>query len=203
MTKKATLLTFVGLVAVFALAVDQTAAQNREARPGQQRRVRNGNPVKVGGVDCAGATSANPMSGNMFNFADSDNSCSATNKISDYNNFGTGGPCNTVHYPGPELIYTFNLSGTPNSPSITLTQTAPTDMGVFVVSDCPNGLSCVDFEDQIGGGAVSNVTLSDATPGQYWVYVDSYYTSGVESCGNYTLTVTGVVPVELMDFKVE
>ena len=55
MRKKAALLTFVGLVAVLALAVDEIAAENREARPGQPRRDRSAAP-KAGGPDCANAT---------------------------------------------------------------------------------------------------------------------------------------------------
>jgi hypothetical protein len=201
MTKKAVLLTLGGLL--FTVSVGDALAQRREARPGQQPRVRTGVPTKVGGPNCAAATSMDPVSGDMFNFADSDNSCSATNKVDDYNN-APGGPCNSVDYPGPDLIYRYGITGATNNVSVTLDAvTATADLALFVVSDCPNGTSCIGFEDLIGGGATENVAFTNQAVGSYWVYVDSYYTSGAQSCGNYTVTLTGTRPVELMDFKVE
>jgi hypothetical protein len=38
-------------------------------------------------------------------------------------------------------------------------------------------------------------------PASYYLYVDSYYDAGSPgSCGTYNLTVTGTVPVELVEF---
>ena len=55
-------------------------------------------------------------------------------------------------------------------------------MGVFVVSDCANTLSCVGFADAVGGGAVSNIAfgLDGLTAGAYWARRDSLLWSEVE-----------------------
>ena len=39
--------------------------------------------------------------------------------------------------------------------------------------------------------------------GDYSIWIDSCYTSGAFSCGNYTLNVDGDVPAELVEFSVE
>lgn len=198
MRSKATLLTIAGSIAVGLLAANAVAAQNRVARPGRSNP--NAVVLKAGGADCAGATQAVEP----WPFADTDTTCGAASLVSDYNNTGTGGPCNTYPYPGPELIYRYDV-GAGNDVTVTLTPTNPADMGVFIVSDCANTLSCVGFADAVGGGAVSTVAFGPdgLTPGSYWVYVDSFYMSGAASCGNYTLAVSGTVPVELMEFSVD
>ena len=92
-----------------------------------------------------------------------------------------------------------------NDVIVTLTPTAPADLGVFVVSDCATPSTCVGFQDSIGGGQVSQVApgAMGLPAGDYWVYVDSYYATGASSCGNYTMSVMGAVPVELMEFTVD
>lgn len=196
--KATTLLQIAGTVAVVLFAVDAAVAENRVARPGRTNP--NSVVLKSGGADCGSAT---PAPG-PWPFVDTDTTCGKPSLVSDYNNVGTGGPCNTYPYPGPELIYTFSV-GAGNDVMIQLAPTNPADMGVFIVSDCANTLSCVGFADAVGGGAVSVVDfmMDGLTPGSYWVYVDSFYAAGAASCGNYTLTIDGIIPVELMEFSVE
>ena len=193
------------------LALDATRAQSRVAKPGANR-VQNAIP-KAGGADCASATVVTTP----LPYMDSGNTCGAPAAVSDYNNQGTGGPCATYLYPGPELIYRMDL-GANNDVTVTLAPVAPADLGVFVVGDCQNTLSCVGFQDVAGGGEMSAVTFemgqsmcSNETPsrcpgigaGMYWIYVDSFYASGASSCGNYSLSVSGTIPVELMEFSVD
>lgn len=129
--------------------------------------------------------------------------CGDTNDVSDYNN---GAPCNSVvnGYPGPDLIYQIQV-GTGNDLTFTLTPAAA-DLAIFIVGDCANpAVSCVGFQDSIGGGAVSQVAFgpNGLAPGDYFVYIDSYYAGGGLSCGNFTLDVTGTQPVELIEFGVD
>ena len=77
------------------------------------------------------------------------------------------------------------------------------DLGVFLISDCNSGTSCVDFDDIVGAGSIATITPGPLAPGPYYVYIDSYYAAGAESCGDYTLEVSGILPVELLDFDVE
>ncbi len=200
--KKSTLLTVTGLALVLVLAVGPTTAQNRERKAGSGDPRGAGVGLKSGGPDCATATEIPPSVGDpdVFDYTDSDNSCGGNSAVSDY----FSASCATVDpgYPGPELIYTFSVGNPPNSANITLTPSAA-DMAVFLVSDCTDTTSCLVFEDQIGGGAVSTVTANDLAAGQYWIYVDSYYAAGAISCGDYTLRVTGQVPVKLLDFEIE
>jgi len=194
MRRMAALLT----VIVVLFAANAVVAENRVAKPGRTNP--NSVILKAGGADCAGATQAVEP----WPFMDGGNTCGQPAVVSDYNNTGTGGPCNTYPYPGPELIYRFDV-GAGNDVTVTLTPTSPADMGLFVVSDCANTLSCVGFADAVGGGAVSNIAfgVDGLTPGPYWVYVDSFYAAGAASCGDYNLAVSGTIPVELMEFSVE
>jgi len=193
--KSLPLLTIVGLVAVLALAFNVAEAKNREAVPGQ---VYEYAPNKAGGASCASpnvftVSTASP-------FQDTGNTCGAPANVTSYQN----ATCNTVPYPGPELIYQIQLFAN-NNITVQLTP-ASADMGVFMVADCTTPTSCVDFHDAIGPGAVSTIPRLQAgsfTPGTYFLYVDSYYATGTASCGDYTLDVTGDVPVELINFSVE
>lgn len=193
--KSLPLLTIVGLVAVLALTFNSAAAKNREAAPGQ---VIAFDANKAGGASCASpnvftVTTANP-------FQDTGNTCGAAANVSNYQN----ATCNTVAYPGPELIYQIELLAG-NDIEVVLSP-ATADMGVFMVADCTTPTSCVDFHDAIGPGAVSTIPRLQAgsfTAGTYFLYVDSYYATGALSCSSYTLDVTGNVPVELINFTVE
>ena len=191
----------IALAAILAMGAGSAVAERREPRPGQPRRVRPGNVPKAGGPNCANVTEI-PSSDGVVAFEDTDNTCGQTHKIEDYNT-GIGTPCNTVGYSGPELIYSYEITGPGSDLTITLDPRPPADLAVLVISECGNGPSCVGYADQIGGGQVSTLRLVDQPLGSYFIYVDAYYTTGPETCGNYTLTVTGTVPVELLDFTVD
>ena len=189
------LLTIVGLVAVLLLAMNVVEAENREAAPGQIIQ-----SDKAGGADCASPAVITGVDAGTP-FTDNDNSCGAASVVSNYQN----ATCNAVAYPGPELIYEIELL-TNNMITVDLTPSALVDMGVFMVSDCTTPTSCVDFHDAIGAGVPSQIPrlqVGAYPAGTYFLYVDSYYPSGTSSCGDYTLTVSGSVPVELISFSVE
>ena len=62
--------------------------------------------------------------------------------VSDY----ASGPCDSLAYPGPEVIYRMEV-GAVNDITVTLSPVNPADLGVFIVSDCANTTSCVGFQD--------------------------------------------------------
>ena len=80
------------------------------------------------------------------------------------------------------------------------------DLALFLLDTCGVDTSCVaNSSDVIGPGAGPEVIAAAArTAGDYYLYVDSYYAIGVgASCGTYTLTVTGTLPVELDGFTIK
>jgi hypothetical protein len=129
------------------------------------------------------------------------NSCGEDNTLTVYANAS----CAAFDYPGPDVAYRMPVGATNDITSIVLTPTAPADLGVFLISDCTSGTSCIDFDDIVGGGAVATIpSPSPLAAGAYYIYVDSYYAAGAESCGDYTVQVMGTtLPVELLEFDVE
>lgn len=202
----ASMLTLTAVLTAAIAAVGQVGAEKRRARTASGPNVQKGAPP-AGGPDCNNATPVGTLP-----FTDTDNSCGAPQVVNDYFN----AVCNSVLYPGPELIYAIDL-GASNQVQITLTPTAPADLALFVVDDCDTPTTCVGFLDIIGGGApeivapgqtvnvpgFGDVTYPPIGAGTYYIYVDSYYASGPGSCGDYQLQVDGTKPVELMKFAVD
>lgn len=80
------------------------------------------------------------------------------------------------------------------------------DLALFLIGTCGDGTSCVaNSQDAIGPGAGPEVIDPVAyTPGQYYLYVDSYYDAGTAgSCGIYNLSVTGTLPAELLELSID
>jgi len=134
------------------------------------------------------------------------NSCGGANNISNYG----GGICDAnlpFPYPGPEDVWQFTLTGTPNSVSISADLTGSTgDLAVFVLGTCGDGNSCIaSSQDAIGAGAGPEEVTLDAnlTPGDYYIYIDSYYGTGGISCGSYSLSLSGTQPVSLTTFGID
>lgn len=80
------------------------------------------------------------------------------------------------------------------------------DLALFLIGTCGDGTTCVaNSQDAIGPGAGPEIIdPASYTPGQYYLYVDSYYDAGTPgSCGTYTLTVTGTLPAELLELSID
>jgi hypothetical protein len=153
-----------------------------------------GPPTDAGTDECPGTPITGPLP-----YADSGDTCAGTNGITSYT-----GTC-TLPYPygGEDLIYEIALGAGNNVGfSADLTGSAG-DLALFLISTCGNGASCVvNSQDAIGPGAGPEEILpASYPPATYYLYVDSYYDAGTPgSCGTYNLTVTGTVPVELIEF---
>jgi hypothetical protein len=153
---------------------------------------------RVGGENCT----TPPTVISTTPFVDSDNTCGNINDLTTYN-----GTC-TLPFPygGEDLIYRLNL-GTGNNVGYSADLTGSTgDLALFLIGTCGDGNSCViNSQDAIGPGVGPEIIApTPQAPGDYYLYVDSYYDAGTPgSCGTYTLTVTGTLPLELIDFSVK
>jgi hypothetical protein len=196
MTSKSYRLGALALLALLACVGLASAQALRVAPAGGDPRDHVAAPLG-GGDRCATVAQINTSP-----YTDMGNNCDGGNDIVDYNNL-PGGPCNSVLYPGPDVVYQFVVAEFPAQITITLRPSAPADLALFVVTDCEVGTTCIAFQDRIGGGSMESVSLTNPAQQEYFVYVDSYYTSGSQSCGNYMLSLEGPVPVDLIDFSVE
>lgn len=167
----------------------------------------------VGGDNCAQAVVINPGPGATFN--DTGTTIGANNTV---NNIQAG--CTEyTQVAGPDVIYTFSLGplaarGTPMT--IVLTPTAAWDPAIYNLSTAPPGCppgpaavvtNCVNGAD--AGLASAAETITDAetdamAAGTYFLFVDSFYTTGALSAGPYSLAFgVGPLPVELIEMSIE
>ncbi len=135
-------------------------------------------------------------------FMDSGDTCDNTNTITSY--VGTCGL--PFSYGGEDEIYEITLGAGNNVAfSADLTGSAG-DLALFLIGTCGDGNSCIaNSQDSVGAGAgPEDIPAAAYTPGTYYLYVDSYYNAGTTaSCGTFTLTVTGTLPVELIEFSID
>ncbi len=137
-------------------------------------------------------------------FTDAGTTCDNTNTVTNY----TGATCQAnlpFPYPGPNAIYEVTLAAG-NNVTFSADLTGSTgDLALFLLTTCGSGASCVDSsQDAIGAGVGPELIEAATYPaGTYFVYVDSYYGTGSASCGTYTLSVTGSLPVELQSFSID
>lgn len=153
-----------------------------------------------------GGSCASPVTIASLPFSQAGNTCGGTNNITTY-----GGPCATAlpfPYPGPEDVWAITVNSG-NALDISASLTGSTgDLALFFLTSCGDGSSCIgNSQDAVGPGQgpeqLDPVDTSNLAPGTYYVYVDSYYSSGSASCGTYTLNVTGTLPVSLESFQID
>lgn len=162
-----------------------------------------GNPSEVGSDTCppTALITATP-------FTDSGDTCPANNSVGGWGGAGLCAlPAGPAFYQGEDLVYGFTVSAVnPNS----LTFDLPTFVGdlvlaIFSVCNDPN--TCViNSADSIGSGVGPETIgpMSFPLGSTHFLYIDSYYAENTtNSCGTYTLNVTGTLPAELVDFSVE
>lgn len=156
-------------------------------------------------TNLAGGTCPTPPIIASLPFTDSGDTCTSTNAITNY-----GGTCAAnlpFPYPGPEVVYEINLAAGNNVAfSADLTGSAG-DLALFLVGGpCGDTTNCVaNSSDRIGAGIGPEVIdAASYPPGTYYLYVDSYYAVGnAESCGTYTLNISGTLPVQLQRFGID
>lgn len=157
-------------------------------------------PVPAGGGSCATPAQIGPLP-----FSQGGNSCGGANNITNY-----GGACTTLPfpYPGPDDVWRITVGAT-NSLNIQADLTGSTgDLALFFVGGtCGSGAGCIaNSQDAIGVGAGPEIipAQTNVAAGTYFVYVDSYYAVGnAASCGTYTLSVAGSLPVTITNFSID
>jgi hypothetical protein len=204
-----------------ARAQDGYFATKSDERTGHVTKAPAAAPAEtpeVGGETCALATAIGSLP-----FSDTDNT---TGHVNDDNGPLPVGCSDYTQVSGPDLIYTF-LTGPANNiafnvnPLDTLYDTA-----IYILGTCGNNATCVVGADaclangqpQPPGCTDGNgdedipAVLNRFANGTHAIYVDSFYAPGVPCggqngnlCGSgpYTLTVTGVLPAELVDIRIE
>lgn len=177
-------------VMLFGLATADAAERRSRTSPVERSGIV---PTEKGGICNTISVVQEPMP-----WTDGDNNCGAADVMTDY---GQCAP--SVPYPGPEQTWELTVGPGNDITEVTLTPNASSDLALFLLSACDDGSSCFDASDYYYGGTVEVINPGNLTPGTYFLYVDSYYDSGAISCGDYSMTVTGTLPVELIEFDVE
>jgi hypothetical protein len=126
-------------------------------------------------------------------FSDSDTTSGANNTVS-----AIPGGCSTyMTVAGPDKIYTFNVV-TAGSLTVTATPSGGTyDLAAYLISSCPGGTGntigsgCIMGADVVNTNTVETFTVANLAPGTYYLYIDSFYSTGGKSSGPYSLSVTG------------
>jgi len=153
-----------------------------------------------------GGSCASPVNITSLPFSQAGNSCGGTNNITEYDNPACAGLA--FPYPGPEDVWAITV-GAGNALTISADLTGSTgDLALFFLTACGSGTSCyAHSQDAIGPGAgpeaIDPADIAALTAGTYYVYVDSYYGTGSASCGTYTLSVTGTLPVSLESYSID
>lgn len=171
----------------------------------------------VGGENCGTATGIGSLP-----FNDTDNT---TGHVND-NNAIPGGCSDYTQTAGPDLIYVFS-TGPGNNIAFNLNPTDTIyDPAIYILGTCGNSATCVVGADtclangqpQPPGCTDGNgdedipAVLDRFANGTHAIYVDSFYAAGMPCggqgnnlCGSgpYTLSVSGVLPVELIDIRIE
>lgn len=195
---RSTLLFGTCLVALVAAALPAGAATRSGATylgPPQA------DPLIEGGADGCPPTGAAITS---LPFSDPGTTCDNTNTVTNY-----GGVCGTdlpFPYGGENAIYQITLAAGNNVTFDANLSGSAGDLALFLLTTCGTGSSCIAHSaDTIGVGTNPETIAAASYPaGTYFLYIDSYYGVGeTGSCGTYTLSVTGSLPVELTHFSID
>jgi hypothetical protein len=172
----------------------------------------NGVPPPItedGGDTCAEATPIGAVP-----FTDTGTTVGNTNTVAAVP-LSCNGNYTTVN--GEDGIYVFTTAGGIGNLTLELEpDSADYDPSIYVLTTCDDGNTCAPgfgadncFAENAPGnpcGVVGTETIGPlAFPDNtYFFYVDSFYTEGgLRSAGPFTLTVSGVLPAELLDFQVD
>jgi hypothetical protein len=196
----------------YATKADEKA---RKVTPGRPAAAPRAEAPNAGGENCASATVISALP-----FNDSDDT---TGNVDD-NSTLPGGCSDYTTTGGPDLIYSFT-TGAGNSVAFTVTPTDNVyDVSIYVLGTCGASATCVIGADAClaegqphPGGCIDqdgdeDIPATAFATGTHAFYVDSFYAAGAPCggqgnilCGTgpYTLSVTGVLPVELIDIQIQ
>ena len=153
--------------------------------------------VAFAGVNTAQAQScATPVRMQIAggNHSASGDTCAGANQLGTY----CSGLANS---PENDIIYAYTIDATRTATNIALTTSSATfNPALAVVTTCSGSATCVGDADIGGAGAGETVTIP-TTAGNYFLIVSASPESS--TCGAFTLTANGRLPVSLQNFSVE
>jgi hypothetical protein len=203
-----------------AAAEDGYYATKADERAGRRTpgRVPGSGTPDIGGETCATATGIGSLP-----FNDTDNT---TGHVNDDNGPLPVGCSDYTQVSGPDLIYVFS-TGPGNNMAFTVNPLDNVyDPAIYILGTCGTNATCVVGADACLGNAQPQppgctdgngdedipAVLNRFTTGTHAVYIDSFYAAGTPCggqggnlCGSgpYNLSVTGVLPAELIDIRIE
>jgi len=177
-----------------------------------------GGAPDLGGETCALATGIGALP-----FSDND---TTTGHVNDDNGPLPVGCSDYTQISGPDLIYVFSTAPGNNIAFTVNPLDAVYDTAIYVLGTCGNNATCVVGADAcLGNGQPQPAGCTDGngdedipavlnrfTTGTHALYIDSFYAAGTPCggqgnaiCGSgpYALSVTGVLPAELIDIRIE
>lgn len=93
---------------------------------------------------------------------------------------------------GPDVFYFFNvLTGGTMTFRVTPTGTTGYDPSLYLLTGGPLGANALLGRDAAVANLAEALTNIPVSPGTWYLVIDSFYSSGIHSAGNYTLDVTG------------
>lgn len=103
--------------------------------------------------------------------------------------------------PENDIIYAYTIDATRSATSITLATSTPAfNPALAIVTTCSGSATCVGDAD-IGGAGASETVVFPQAVGNYFLIVSASPESS--TCGAFTLTANGRLPVSLQNFSVE
>jgi hypothetical protein len=205
-----------------ALAQDGYYATKADERAGHVTKGAAPDPAarapEVGGENCAA-----PHGISALPFSDTD---TTLGHINDNNGPLPVGCSDYTQISGPDLVYVFSTGPGNNIAFNVNPLDSLYDPSLYILGTCGNNTTCVVGADAClahGQPPAAGCTDGDGdedipavlnrfTSGTHAIYVDSFYAAGLPCggqannlCGTgpYTLSVTGVLPVELIDIRIE
>lgn len=157
------------------------------------------------GIPCPNCGSGDPT----INFTDIGTTTGAVNDLGSIPMVCGAGGGTFTGVNGPDHIYTIFIGamGTTNL-TFTVTPIAPDaawDPAIYILDTCGNAGTCLAKRDAGFTGAAETIPAGTFyPPGSIAIYIDSgFSTPAPEAAGNYRIDVTGIIPVQLMDFRIE
>jgi hypothetical protein len=202
-TKNVSLCCLLLAVTPLASAADGYYATKADYRAGRPSELPAPLETLVPGTNAGGDTCASPTVFSTTPFNDSGTTVGANNTV------GTLPiTCNTVYtqVAGPDVIYQFGLNPTHSGVVISVTPSGGYDTSIYLLTSCGTGTTCPNGagSDAAGANGVETIsaTVTNALPtSTYFLFIDSFYATGALSAGAYALSVTGTLPVELLEFS--
>lgn len=210
MQRKTLALTLVTLIAMAPVAL--AAGGHYATKADYRNGVMTPGEIPLDGSDTCAAPPTIPGLGVGQMYNDTGTTVGKTNTVGTIP-LACNGNYTTV--AGPDAIYTFTTGPTPNPTFLVTTTSTTYDPSIYILGTCNDGTSCIVGSDDCFGqttpgnpcGAVSDESFGP-TPlpasSTLFFYVDSFYgPASPNGAGPYSLTVTGPLPVELIDFEIE